>query len=503
MITNLTPLSISKRLLATCALSIAMVSPNAYGQFSPDVAPPAESLKAGFDSITSEQAKEWLGVLAGPEFEGRGTGQVGYTKAAHWVAGKLAEFGLEPIGTDGTYFQMLPMQRRKLILKECWLSGPEGLKIEALGNLGFERFTDSQESTGEVVFVNFSDPSKRLPAELSLREKIVIYVSSPDVKSAPVQLARKRPLAAIRVIEGEPNSISQLVRNRGRRNTSISGTITLSAAEKLAQSLGLEKSVVANKQAPQDTIVKATAKDVSLRLRYREESAAVPNVVGWLEGSDPKLKNEYVVIGSHLDHLGIRGGQVYPGADDNGSGSTAVLSIARAMAMNPVKPKRSVLFIWFAAEEIGLIGSKHYCDNPTKPVEDMICMFNIDMVGRNEETKDETSEENEGHIHLVGSRKGDTDLHELIFKANKSIGFEFEFDEEKRVFSRSDQINFFRLGVPVAFLFGGFHPDYHQPSDQHAKINFNKITAAAKLYYLAIYLASEHGRFELKSQPSD
>jgi Zn-dependent M28 family amino/carboxypeptidase len=219
-----------------------------------------------------------------------------------------------------------------------------------------------------------------------------------------------------------------------------------------------------------------------------------------LEGSDPKLKNEYIVIGSHLDHLGIRGGQVYPGADDNGSGSTAVLSIAKAMAMNAERPKRSVLFIWFAAEEIGLVGSRHYCKNPTKPVEDMICMFNIDMVGRNEETKDETSEENEGHIHLVGSQKGETDLHKLIFEANKSVGFEFEFDEEQRVFSRSDQINFYRLGVPVAFLFGGFHPDYHQPSDQHAKINFKKIAAAAKLYYLAIHLASEHGRFKLKTE---
>jgi hypothetical protein len=503
MSNHLTLLRISKRLLASCAILIALVSSHAHGQFSPEVTPPADSLKLGFDSITTDQAKAWLGVLAGPEFEGRGTGQVGYTKAAHWVGGKLAEFGLEPIGTDGTYFQMLPMQRRKLVLQDCWLSGPDGLKIKAVGNLGFERFTDKQESTGEIVFVNFSDPSKRFPEELSLREKIVIYVASPDVKSAPVQLARKRPLAAIRVIEGEPNSISQLVRSRGRRNTSISGTITLSAAEKLAEAMGVKKSVVALSTMPQDTIVAATEKDVTLRLRYREESAAVPNVVGWLEGTDPKLKNEYVVIGSHLDHLGIRGGQVYPGADDNGSGSTAVLSIAKAMAMNPVKPKRSVLFIWFAAEEIGLIGSKHYCDNPTKPVEDMICMFNIDMVGRNEETKDETAEENEGHIHLVGSQKGDTDLHGLIAEANKSIGFEFEFDEEKRVFSRSDQINFFRLGVPVAFLFGGFHPDYHQPSDLHAKINFKKITSAAKLYYLAIHLASEHGRFELKTESSN
>ena len=239
--------------------------------------------------------------------------------------------------------------------------------------------------------------------------------------------------------------------------------------------------------------------EISIRMRYREEQAAVPNVVAWLEGSDPDLKNEYVVLGSHLDHLGIRGGQVYPGADDNGSGSTAVLSIAKAFALNPVRPKRSVLFIWFAAEEIGLVGSKHYCDNPTKPLEDMICMFNIDMVGRNEETKDETSEENEGSIHLVGSQKGETDIHDIVLKANESVGFRFELDEED-VWNRSDQINFFQKGVPVSFLFGGFHPDYHRPSDKVGDINFKKLVSAAKLYYLAVNLASEHGPFEMKPQ---
>jgi Zn-dependent M28 family amino/carboxypeptidase len=169
------------------------------------------------------------------------------------------------------------------------------------------------------------------------------------------------------------------------------------------------------------------------------------------------------------------------------------------MTENGTRPRRSVLFMWFAAEEIGLVGSRHYCDNPLLPVENMICMFNIDMVGRNEETKDETSEENEGAIHLVGSKKGESDIHSLIETANQYVGFRFEYDEED-VFGRSDQINFYRKGVPVAFLFGGFHPDYHQSTDKVTKINFKKIASAAKLYYIAINLASEHGRFEMKPE---
>ena len=489
-------------------LMSALLASTAWAQYG-NVTPVPENLKPGFESITPEQCEQWLNVLAGPGFEGRGTGQVGYVKAASWVAGKLAEFGLEPIGDNGTYFQMLPMKRRAVVLEDSRIEGPDGLQIPAEGNLGFERFTDMQEIPAEIVFLNYSNPrgdlNKALEATaqgdgpaMSLRDKIVIYQADDDANSLPVQLARQRPAAAIRVIDGVPKSISQLIRGGGRtRNTSISGTITREAAIKLAKGLGGKESWVKADPANQVNVYRANA-TVTLRLRFREEQAAVPNVVAWLEGSDPKLRNEYVVIGSHLDHLGIRGGIPFPGADDNGSGSTAVLNIAKAMSVNPVKPKRSVLFIWFAAEEIGLVGSRHYSENPTVPQKDMICMFNIDMVGRNEETRNETAEENEGSIHLVGSKKGNTDLHGLVEAANKHVGFRFEYDEENNVFSRSDQYNFYSKGVPVAFLFGGFHPDYHRPSDQPAKINFDKIKSAARLYYLAIFEAAEHGPFEME-----
>ena len=128
-------------------------------------------------------------------------------------------------------------------------------------------------------------------------------------------------------------------------------------------------------------------KTAKIEIRIHEEETSYPNVCAWIEGSDPDLRNEYIVIGSHLDHLGKRGETIYFGADDNGSGSTAVLNIARAIALNPVKPKRSVLFIWFTGEEMGLLGSAFYCDHPLLPLDKMVCMFNIDMVGRNEEWK--------------------------------------------------------------------------------------------------------------------
>jgi Zn-dependent M28 family amino/carboxypeptidase len=269
--------------------------------------------------------------------------------------------------------------------------------------------------------------------------------------------------------------------------------ITQEAALKVATALGGGAAWLDTDKAGASSVNEVEG-ELLLQLRIRQSSAAVPNVIAWIEGSDPQLKHEYVVIGAHLDHLGYQGDNMFPGADDNGSGSTAILSIARALAENPVRPKRSVLFVWFAAEEIGLVGSAYYTNNPTLPLENMVCMFNIDMVGRNEEKSGETSEENENTIHLIGSQKGDPKLHEVILAANECVNFEFEFDEEG-VFGRSDQANFYNKGTSVAFLFGGFHPDYHQPSDKPEKINYNKIASAAKLYYLAIHYAAENGPF--------
>lgn len=453
---------------------------------------PSEELKTGFDSITEDQARAFLSVLAGPEFEGRGTGQVGYMKAAHWVAGKLAEFGLEPAGNGETYFQMMPLTRRIAIMDKCKIEGA-GIEIPGQGNLGFDRLTEAGEVTGEVVFLSLNGKDAKLADDLELRDKIVVYSADKEAAGrAPFLIARKRPAVSMRVIDGTPVSIAQnLFPGRRRRATSVSGTITKEATAKIAAALEVKEDWAQTSDAVE------SGKEVTIAVPMREETAAAPNVIAWLEGSDPELKDEYVVIGAHLDHLGIRNGKVYPGADDNGSGSTAVLSIARAMALNPVRPRRSVLFMWFTAEEVGLRGSRYYTNNPIKPLDKMTCMLNIDMVGRNEDTgkKGDMDSDNEGHIHLVGSKRGDNALHDLILAANEQVGFEFELDMES-VWNRSDQINFYNQGVPVAFLFGGMHPDYHQPSDQPAEINFKKITSAAKLYYLALHAAANHGRFD-------
>ena len=452
--------------------------------------------KTGFDSINGTQAKEWLSEIAGPQMKGRGTGQSGYSKAAKFVAGKLDEFGIEPKGDSGTYFQNLPMTRRVPMIEQCRILG-RGFQVPGSGNLGFERYTDRGQVVGEAVLLVFGRDSKNLPAELSLRDKLVFYVADESgATSAPVTIAKKRPAAAIRIIDAVPESISQLVQyGRATRSTSVSGTIRREAAEAMFGRLGVKPEVM-KARADGRTFIQPTNQSLTIQMRVVEQSTTVPNVVGWLPGSDPNLQHEYIVMGAHLDHLGVKAGFVFPGADDNGSGSTALLSVARAMTVNDVRPKRSVLFMWFAAEEIGLIGSKYYCDHPVLPLQNMISMLNIDMVGRNEESASERASDNVDSIHLIGSQKGRTQLHQLIQDANRYVGFRFEYDEES-IFDRSDQYNFYAKGVPVSFLFGGFHPDYHEPTDTIEKINFQKVISAARLYYAAAFLVADHGRFRL------
>ncbi len=484
------------RSAACLFLSTSLFSIHVQAQFSGSIEAPTE-LKTGFDAITDERAKEWLSVLAGPVFEGRGSGQIGYTKAAHWVAGKTAEFGLDPMGDGGTYFQMLPMSRLWVEPTQSKLTGPHDLSILFDKAIGLERFTNVAEVSGGVAFVRLSGDSQKLDPSVSLRDKIVFYTADGKAQGRAAGLiATQRPAATFRIVDSEPKSGSQLQREGGKqRSASLSGTISATAASSIVQAMKGDPTWIQSLDE-EGTEVHLAEGNVKLDLRYREEPTAIPNVLAWQPGSDPDLRDEYVVIGAHLDHLGLSNGSLYPGADDNGSGSTALLSIARAVTANPVKPKRSVLFMWFAGEEIGLVGSAYYVDHPLLPLDKMVCMLNVDMVGRNEEKQGETASENETSIHLVGSKQGDQDLHEVIMRANQYVNFAFEYDEEG-VFGRSDQANFFRKGTSVAFLFGGFHPDYHKPTDELSKINFHKIASAAKLFYLTAHFAADHGTFKV------
>ena len=218
------------------------------------------------------------------------------------------------------------------------------------------------------------------------------------------------------------------------------------------------------------------------------------NIISYIKGSE--FPDEYVFITAHSDHEGIINGEIYNGADDNGSGTAAVLEMAEAFA-NAVKdgyrPKRSVVFLHVTAEEVGLHGSRYYTNNPVFPLENTVATLNIDMIGR----VDNRHMENENYIYVIGADRMSTELHYIIQEANSeftNLELDYKYNSENdpnRYYNRSDHYNFALKGVPVVFFFNGEHEDYTKPTDTADKINYPLLEKRAKLIFAsAWYLAN-------------
>ncbi|MEL6804534.1 MAG: M28 family peptidase, partial [Bacteroidota bacterium] len=215
------------------------------------------------------------------------------------------------------------------------------------------------------------------------------------------------------------------------------------------------------------------------------------NVLGYLEGSDPELKDELLVVSAHYDHIGRRGDVIFNGADDNGSGTSTVLEMAQAFMLakqNGHGPRRSIAFMLVSGEEKGLLGSQYYVEHPIFPLEQTIANINIDMVGR----IDEKHAENPFYIYVIGSDRLSTDLHRINEEANErftQLELDYTYnaeDDPNRYYYRSDHYNFAERGIPAIFFFNGTHEDYHQATDTIEKINFEKM---ARIGQLAFHLA--------------
>jgi Zn-dependent M28 family amino/carboxypeptidase len=227
------------------------------------------------------------------------------------------------------------------------------------------------------------------------------------------------------------------------------------------------------------------------------------NLLGIIPGIDPILKNEVVVISAHYDHLGKRGNFIYPGADDNGSGTAAVLEIMETIAEAKEEgqgPKRSVMCIFFTAEEKGLLGSKYYASHPVVPFSNTVVDVNIDMIGRT----DAKHQKDPHYIYVIGSDRLSTELHEINESANSEfthLNLDYTYnakDDPNRFYYRSDHYNFAKEGVPSIFFFSGVHEDYHQPGDTVAKILFDKYQAVTQhIFYLVWELANRQERIKV------
>ena len=250
--------------------------------------------------------------------------------------------------------------------------------------------------------------------------------------------------------------------------------------------------------------------EMSLKMRGRRgqkpKTVETENVVAIIKGSEKP--DEYVIITAHLDHVGVTDGEIYNGADDDGSGTVALLEIAEAFKKAADKgkgPKRSIVFLHVTGEEKGLLGSAYYADNPIYPLENTVVNLNVDMIGRIDPTR---REKNRDYVYLIGSDHDSVDLHNLSEQTNAesvNMTLDYRFNDKNdpnRFYYRSDHYNFAKNGIPIIFYFTGTHADYHQPSDTPDKIEYDLLELRSKLiFYTAWNIANRDKRIVVDPKP--
>lgn len=459
------------------------------GQY-PGASPFPNEWKSALNQINSTEARGIATYLAGPEFNGRETGSVGHAKAARWAANWMQKNGILPGASDGTYFQPFVLDRSVLDIAKTRLTFPGGdlrigVDVSLVANL-------ETKVTRPIAFVRLAadDEGSKLDKRF-LRDRIVIVRSDGTpaqrasfVSALSQQPPAERPFAVFSVVTtplNRPANPSVRVRGLLAPGTSVvSGAqISPAAADRIAQAASV-LSFVGN--AKPETGLTVSFADATLDLKLKAlDSTPTLNVVGRIDGSDPKLKSEAVVIGAHLDHLGVSNGRTYWGADDNASGSTAALLAGRALASGRGRLKRTVLIGLWSAEERGLLGSRAFVGSPTIPTKDIVAYLNMDMVGRdaNHAPLRDRASDNWNAITLGSAKITSSDLFDRMAAANRSIGLVLRTDKEDRTM-RSDTGSFAAVGIPVAKLWSGEHEDYHKPTDTPEKLNGTKIANVAR-----------------------
>lgn len=492
-------------------------------------AAPAKPTFGNTDGVTAEQLRNHLEFIASDELEGRDTPSRGLDIAALYIAQHLKRFGIKPAGDNGTYFQKVPLKRNKI--------DPQNTRL-TLNNQTFNYGDDflasyiaGNVSNANVVYVGHGwfIKSKNIDAyqNIDVKDKVVIaYNALPkgitfnDLQggkqgvdwASPTFYAQMKGAKAVILISSFnelanwKNAVQTQTEKGGLQFGTPQTQLTipiLTASPRLINTLFQgEKSnglSIYSRAMAQDFIEPFELnanKKISLSTSIKTEDTFTQNVVGVLEGSDANLKNEYVAIGAHYDHVGMNPNapgpdKIWNGADDDGSGTVSVLSIAEAFAKGAQRPKRSMLFIWHAGEEKGLWGSDYYTDHPTVPIDKIITELNIDMIGRYQNPGDENHPRNKnlpkpGEVFLIGSKMMSTELGELSEATNKAflnLQFNYKYDDPndpEQYFYRSDHYNYARKGVPIIFYMDGDHADYHQPSDSVEKINFEQMEKVAR-----------------------
>ncbi len=493
---------------------------------------------AGFNAISAKNLRADLTFLASGALEGRMSLHRGSEVAIQFIAAEFAKAGLKPTAGD-SYLQEVELVEYRPDPSAMRITLKRGGREEQFGYVKDFIGSFPHETTvgAPVVFAGYGITAPEFNYDdyhgIDAKGKIVLVFDHEPQENDPKSIfnglgntrhanSRLKVINAQRhgavgvLLVSEPNRKHPSNQERLARIPGILDRITRNASQALADSetkiplLTVSDTLAAKllepggkKPGELQSAIDATLKShsqaltdtsVVMRIANAEQRRAMShNVIGLVEGSDPRLKEETIVFSSHYDHDGIREGKIYHGADDNASGTVGVIELARAFAKNPEKPKRSILFASFAAEERGLLGSYYYVAHPLRPIDKTRAVINFDMIGRNERPSTQT----DGLIEIAADTSNELNLIGVInspdyravverenAKAGLKLNYKWDDDAALNIFQRSDQFPFALRGIPAIWWFTGFHPDYHQPTDTVEKINFVKMEKILKLAYL-------------------
>lgn len=490
--------------------------------------PGKDSLAIRYAStITATDLSQHLHILASDEFEGRETGRKGQKMAAEYLSTHFKNFGIP--SPESGYFQKFPLV----------IQYPEGITFSANGTTynhvedfySYRGFHDTVIKGKEIVFIGYGVDTEKYSdlKGIDLNGKIALILTGAprDEEGLSIITGKEKKEGIYRgaKIANAQNAGASAVffvdenfkKSQKKLKHFLSGS-RMRLDQQKSEERKLPFFFISEKTA--DKLLKESGKkigdarkhitstgkpasfsapvDIILNITPRKEKITSENVLGYMEGTDKK--DELLVVTAHYDHIGVKDKKVYNGADDDGTGTVAILEMAQAFAEAAKaghRPRRSILFMPVAGEEKGLLGSRWYTDNPVYPLENTIADLNIDMIGR----WDEKHEGDTNYIYLIGADRLSTDLHKVSEETNKTytkLKFDYTFndpDDPNRFYSRSDHYSFAKKNIPVIFYFSGVHKDYHKHTDTVEKINFPLLEKRTRLvFHTAWELANREER---------
>jgi hypothetical protein len=496
-------------------------------------------------AISAADLMTRLYIFADDSMMGREAGTAGHRKGTDYIARELQRLGLRPAGDNGTYFQAVPLIRRAFdTVSTITVEGGPTLRagVDFVATGGGPGGSAARSIRLQTVYGGAAyDTANMLRADQAERSVVLVTPAASPVTAALVssppgvayQQAVGRATVIVNVVAADTLPRATVRSAISPREGAVTRPLAAGSPIPPLNLVVTRRAAEAMFGAPLEGATKGgRGRYIRANFRFDESPVADRNVVAILPGSDSVLRNQYVALGAHSDHVGFLPGpavdhdslhlyntarqfnripqgnaadttagqrnalaalqtrldsmrtartarldSIRNGADDDGSGSMALLEIAEALAAAPAAPRRSLLFVWHAAEEKGLLGARHFTDNPTVSRDSIVAQINIDMIGRGSAA--DTPGGGPNYLLLVGSRRLSTELGDLVEAVNNRrssrLSFDYSWDapgHAQRIYCRSDHAMYARYGIPVVFFFTGLHADYHQVTDEPQYIDY-------------------------------